>query len=175
MKNLVIVSLFVIIGCKSMQSVQENPIIDENANLVNTFEKSDLLKEPFVSWYSVNYDEYTPDPEIIAQIKPLWKGVTIKAFMGSWCRDSKREVPRFYKVLEQSGFKMKNLTFVGVNRQMKSPENQQEGLNIQRVPTFIFYKNGKEIGRYVEYPVDFLEKDILKILQEKGYVNPFEV
>lgn len=36
---------------------------------------------------------------------------------------------------------------------------------IERVPTFIFYKNESEIGRIIETPVETLEKDILNILK----------
>jgi len=45
-------------------------------------------------------------------------------------------------------------------------KNIKDGLNIStkiiRVPNFIFYKDEEEIGRYVEYPRESMEKDILK-------------
>ena len=37
-------------------------------------------------------------------------------------------------------------------------------MNIHRVPTFIIYKNGKEINRIVEEPVSTLEGDLKQIL-----------
>jgi hypothetical protein len=36
--------------------------------------------------------------------------------------------------------------------------------DIERVPTFIIYKEGKEIGRIIETPVQSLEADLQKIL-----------
>ena len=56
-----------------------------------------------------------------------------------------------------------------VNRDKKNPESDIEYLNIERVPTFIFYKTGgdgskKEIGRIIETPVRSLEEDLLDIL-----------
>ena len=94
--------------------------------------------------------------------------------MGTWCGDSKREIPRFYKVLKAAKFNVSNLEMIAVNRGKKTPDNLQKGLNIFRVPTFIFYKNGKEIGRYVEYPRVSLEKDILAIVTGKTYKHSYD-
>jgi hypothetical protein len=46
----------------------------------------------------------------------------------------------------------------------KSPVGEYEGLGIQRVPTFIFYKNNIEAGRIIENPATSLEQDIVNIL-----------
>ena len=97
------------------------------------------------------------------------------ATWGTWCGDSKRETPRFYKVMEAADFNFKkNFKLVAVNRGKKTPDNLQEGKNIIRVPTFIFYKKGKEIGRYVEYPRESMEKDFLKILKGEDYKHSYE-
>lgn len=173
MKKIFFLSMLLMISCKTKQMEDANPIVDEKGDLVGLFQQKDLLKEPFISWYTINYETYTPDSLILEEIKPLWKDVTIKGFIGTWCGDSKREVPRLYKVLTQSGFNLKNLTMIGLNREKKSPNNEQEKMNIERVPTFIFYRKGVEIGRYVEYTVQSLEQDILKILEGRGYVNPY--
>jgi thiol-disulfide isomerase/thioredoxin len=94
--------------------------------------------------------------------------------MGTWCGDSKRETPHFYKILELADFNFKNLDLVTVNRSKKTPDNLQEGLNILRVPTFIFYKKGEEIGRYVEYAKESLEEDMLKIVSGAAYKNAYD-
>ena len=46
--------------------------------------------------------EYKTDEEVIAKLKPIINNYTIKGFMGTWCGDSKRNVPRFYKILEET-------------------------------------------------------------------------
>jgi thiol-disulfide isomerase/thioredoxin len=102
------------------------------------------------------------------------KGYKIKGFMGTWCGDSKRETPRLYKILEEAGFDQKNLELITVNRSKKTPDNLQEGLDIIKVPTFIFYKNNKEVGRFVERVRESLEKDMLKIVTGKGYKHYYE-
>ena len=100
--------------------------------------------------------------------------------MGTWCGDSKREVPKFYKVLEAANFSENKLRVVGLNNGSKQykqgPNGEEKGLNIHRVPTFIVYnKKGKEVGRIVEHPVESLEADLLKICQGKSYEHKYQV
>ncbi len=51
----------------------------------------------------------------------------------------------------------------------QSPAHEEKGLNIIRVPTMIVYENNTEINRFIEYPVESLEKDLLKILKKQLY------
>jgi thiol-disulfide isomerase/thioredoxin len=160
------------IACKtSKQALTVTKDVD--GNLVGIAQKSDFEKAPHNTWFLKNYKDYTPDIAVINQLKPLLNNVKIKAVMGTWCGDSRRETPHFYKVLEAAGFDFKNLTMITVNRSKATPDNDQEGLEIERVPTFIFYKNGQEINRFVEYPRETLEKDFLRILQENGYKHSY--
>ena len=56
------------------------------------------------------------------------------------------------------------LTFIGVDNGKLSPIGDYEALEIQRVPTFIIYKNNLEAGRIIENPVTSLEQDMVNIL-----------
>jgi thiol-disulfide isomerase/thioredoxin len=95
--------------------------------------------------------------------------------MGTWCGDSKRETPRFFKIMEQADFDFdKNFKLIALNRLKRTPDNLQADYNIIRIPTFIFYRQGKELGRYVEYPRESMEKDILKILEGKPYKHSYD-
>jgi hypothetical protein len=51
----------------------------------------------------------------------------------------------------------------------QSPEHEERGLNILRVPTLIVYDNNNELNRFVEYPVESIEKDLLKMLSRLPY------
>lgn len=168
-------SIFIILLLLSSCSPKIQPTvgIDNNGYMVGLAQKSDFEKAPFSEWFNQEYNAYTTETQIINQIKPLLKGIKIKAVMGTWCGDSRREVPAFYKILDQCEFDYKNLVMITVDRTKKSPGNEQEGLEITNVPTFIFYKNGVEINRYVEYPRETLEKDILKILKGEGYKHSY--
>ena len=151
-----------------------SPTLDANGNLIGITAKSNFLVAPFNDWFNFNYENYELNTETIAMLKPLLKNVTIKAFMGTWCGDSQEQTPVFYKILDASDFQYQNLEMVAVDRTKKTPDNLQEGLNIFRVPTFIFYKNGTEIGRFVEYPRESVEEDMLKIVSGEAYKHSYE-
>lgn len=153
----------------------EKPTISAPSNLVGIISKEDFKQQPFKQWFDKNYNNYTLNNSVVKKIKKHINGVTIKAFLGTWCGDSKLEVPQFYKLLDTLNFDYKNLQMIAVNRDKKTPNNLQEGLNIIRVPTFIFYKNDVEIGRYVEFPRETLEKDIFKIISGKPYKHSYEI
>ena len=183
--------LLLLVSCSSTKTTTENtsPVpppppepkvekiyatVDDNGYLVGVADMEHFFQEPFNVWFTEAYDNYIPNPAVIEDIKPLLaEDITIKAFMGTWCGDSRREVPHFYKILSETNFDFGKLTMVAVDRQKTAPRHEQEGLNIMYVPTFIFYKNGVEINRIVEYPQDSLERDILSILKEEGYKNSY--
>ncbi|MEH6705595.1 MAG: thioredoxin family protein [Galbibacter orientalis] len=141
--------------------------------LVGYHTREDLEKEPHNEWFVNTYNEYKVAPEIINSLKPLVKNLEIKIFMGTWCSDSQREVPHFFKIMDEADYAYKNLTLITMTREKTTPENLEEGLNITNVPTFIFYKDGKEMNRIVEYTIETLEKDMLNILEGKEYKNPY--
>lgn len=161
------------------QSTAQASTLPQGARLINGHlsgiaQKSDFNQEPFATWFNPRYDAYALDEDTKKALKKGLKGVQIKAFMGTWCSDSKREVPQFYKMIDEVGFSDKNLTLVTVDRSKKEPVNLVSGNNIIRVPTFIFYRNGEEIGRYVERPRESLEADILKIVTGEPYKHSYE-
>lgn len=140
----------------------------ERVNLIGVSNREGLQQVPFNEWYEKYYSEYNPDPKVISKGKSKMKGVEVLAFLGTWCGDSKRGVPQFYKVMDEMGFDEKNLKMVSVSDSVeeykRSPNGEEEGLNIFRVPTFIFYKEGKEVGRIVETPTTSFEIDIAQIV-----------
>jgi thiol-disulfide isomerase/thioredoxin len=147
---------------------------DASGYLNGIANKESFQDDSFKRWFNSRQAEYTSDKETIARLTDALKGYTIKGFMGTWCGDSRRETPRFYKILEETNFDENYFELITVNRSKKTPDNLQEGFNIIRVPTFIFYKEGKEVGRYVEYPRETLEKDILKIVTGQAYKHSYD-
>ncbi|MDZ4794489.1 MAG: tetratricopeptide repeat protein [Bacteroidota bacterium] len=137
--------------------------------------KDSLLVDPFAKWFTVNYDSYQPNITAIATLKKQnLDNISIKIFFGTWCGDSKREVPRFLKLLSAISFPDKKIQLIGVGNGdslvKQSPQHEEAGLGIFRVPTFIIYKNGVETSRINEFPVFSLEKDLLSILGNQSYI-----
>lgn len=142
--------------------------------LVGKSVKNEIRQAPFSEWFTPNHDHYKPDPKTIEALKKHTDGITITIFMGTWCEDSQHQVPAFYKVLEQLGFDEKNVTLIITDRTKTTPDHLEKDKNITNVPTFIFYKNGKEIHRIVESPVANLESDMLKIISNQPYKHTYE-
>jgi len=167
--------LFVLLLLQFMTYAQaEKEVIHKPNLLIGLIIKEDLQKQPYADWFETNYNDYKIDTAVVKKIKEHLNGVSIKAFMGTWCEDSRYEIPQFYKVMEAAGFNDSNLELIAVDRSKKTPDNLHEGLDIIYIPTFIFFKNNIEIGRFVEYPRETLEKDILKIISGESYKHSYQ-
>ncbi|MGK0413315.1 MAG: thiol-disulfide isomerase/thioredoxin [Polaribacter sp.] len=147
---------------------------NDRGYLIGVANKSSFEDASFKPWFDSRYNEYTTDQKVIEQLKKEVNKFTIKGFLGTWCGDSRRETPRFYKILEETGFDQTYFELISVGRNKKTPDNLQAGFDIIRVPTFIFLKDGKEVGRFVEYPRETLEKDILKIVMGQPYKHSYD-
>jgi thiol-disulfide isomerase/thioredoxin len=147
--------------------------------LLGKIDKSGLEGDNYKSWFTKNHEDYQPNQTLVSQITSELKNYSITLFMGTWCGDSKAEVPKLYKVLEACNFPMEQLTVIAVSRQAdmykQSPQHEEKGLNIHRVPTVIFYKNGKEINRIVEHPIATFEEDILNIITVNDYKSNYQI
>ncbi|WP_010228007.1 thioredoxin family protein [Gillisia marina] len=141
--------------------------------LVGEFDKADLEQEAFSKWFNEGYNEFNPSAEAMATIKKNINDYEIVAFMGTWCPDSRRETPKVYKILDEAGYNMSKLTFYGVNRQKTTTDNIEKEFDLNRVPTVIFLKDGKEVNRFVEYPRESIEEDFAKIVSGEDYMNSY--
>ena len=120
--------------------------------------------EGYPGWERLRGQGYSPDPAAIASIREQAAGVEVLVFIGTWCPDSKRHVPRFLKIVDQAGLSESQLRLYGVDRAIDDGGGHATRWNIQRVPTFIFLHQGRELGRVVENPSGTLEGDIARIL-----------
>ncbi len=173
-KTIYILATIVLTACASPKKISATK--NDKGNLVGIATKTDFEQEPYASeWFNDYYDYYETDKQTVAELKPYLKNVTIKGFMGTWCGDSQREIPNFYKILDEVNYNYNNLELVTVDRKKKA-QGLEKGYDIKRVPTFIFYKDGKEIGRFVEHTVNgnSLEHDMLQIVSEKGYKHAYQ-
>lgn len=164
-------------GCKAQTKpimTSETTTVQTNEMLVGKQSKEELLKLPYNLWYNPNYENYKPSTATLAELKKHLNDVSITVFMGTWCEDSQQQVPGFYKILETLQFDNSKVTLITVDKSKTTPELFEKGLNITNVPTFIFYKNGKELHRIVEHPVETLEKDMLKIVTGQPYRHAYE-
>ena len=155
---------------------QTEPQAQEELNdtLIGAINRQDLEQAPFDSWFDPMYKSFKPNEEALNTIQKNIKDYEIKMFMGTWCADSQREVPKFYKILELTDYDLNRLEVQAVKEDKTLPNEAEKEYNILYVPTIIFYKDGEEVGRFVEYPQEELEEDIANIVSGKEYTHSYD-
>ncbi len=133
--------------------------------LIGTATKSVFSDSNFSDWFTKEYSTYKVDTNTIKSIGNKVNDKKIKIVLGTWCSDSRREVPRMLKILDIIGFPQNSLSLVFVDRTKKGIADETKGLDIKRVPTIIISKDKKELGRIIETPIETLEKDLTKIIK----------
>ncbi|WP_205512881.1 thioredoxin family protein [Longitalea arenae] len=153
---------------------------DKRGNLIllGKSSRERLARAPFDVWFTKNFEAYLVDSSTAVQLKPLLKHKQFLLFMGTWCGDSRREVPRIYKILDYCQVKPSQIQLINLNNSdtayKQSPGHEERGLNILRVPTLVIYEDGREWGRIVESPVLSLEKDMLAIVSGAPYEHKYK-
>lgn len=182
MNKILILLAVISIGCGNTvnKSTNENMNTEDKTSniqkdmLLGEFHKEDLQQKPFSSWFEPRYSNFSPRPEAMETINENIEDYEIKVLMGTWCGDSKREIPKLLKILDNSDFDYKNIEMVAVDYNKTTPSKIEEELNVHRVPTIIFYKDGKEVNRFVEYTQgESLEEDIAKIVSGETYKDSY--
>lgn len=129
------------------------------------FTKQELATDPAFPWYIQNKQGFKPDSNAVEALKLHGKSIYILAFGGTWCGDTKSLLPKFYALTEEAALAEDHVTLIGVDRSKKTLYHLTEAFNVTNVPTFIVLKNGKEIGRVVEYgKYGLIDKEIGEII-----------
>lgn len=176
---LTVIACIYISGCHTQKAVTSPGLnaesIDPRGNvmLLGKSTKQRLQQEPFDSWFNKNYADYRIDSNAASILRPSLQNKRFVIFMGTWCGDSRQEVPKIYRLLDYCGVRESNIELINLNIYdsvyKQSPTREEKGLNIHRVPDLLVYENGKEIGRIIEKPVISWEKDLLAIVRGEKY------
>ncbi|MFA5417687.1 MAG: thioredoxin family protein [Bacteroidales bacterium] len=166
MKNWFLI-LLIAIGFLGYGQTVNKVILDPTINkevMIGYCNKSGLEKGVFADYFNRGFEKYNPSKKYIDRLKPVIDKVEFTVVMGTWCGDSQLQVPRFYKILSELGYSDKRVKLIGVDHNISAILVDIKDLNIERVPTFILYKNGLEIGRIIETPAKSMEKNLWSII-----------
>lgn len=156
----------------SQSSSQENHfnfIIKENI-LVGKIPITYLLEsDSSFIWFKENINKYKVKDSLALKIKPIISDIKMEVYLGTWCGDTKRMLPKFIKILDYVNYDLATVNFYALDHQKKGLNGIERKNNILYVPTIIFYRNGKEINRIVENHVKSVEADMLNILTNNNY------
>jgi hypothetical protein len=117
-------------------------------------------------WQNV-YIQSEVDEGLVEAMAYKIENLRIDVYFAFWCGDSKNNVPPFLKII--SGIERFNVN-IPVNyyyverKPNKETKYYVEEFKVERVPTFIFYKNDKEIGRITENPKRSVIEDMIEII-----------
>src|SRR5438270_6445528 len=79
------------------------------------------MVEATPEWMQAEVDA-KPEPAAAKALAAVEPGAEVTVFLGTWCGDSRREVPRFWKALDAAGGSVPfQLRYVAVDRQKKEP------------------------------------------------------
>lgn len=166
MKPFILLCLFLLTSGASM--AQLKTVIDEKHGtpmLVGSCTR-EAFSDTSYAWFTTGYDAYVPDSNAVKQLAPLLSDLKITIVMGTWCDDSKEQVPHFFKLIDDLRFDENQIHIICVDRNKKGFADEVTELKIEKVPTFIFYKSDTEIGRIIETPEKSLESHLLSILKK---------
>lgn len=162
--------LFMSFTIKELRAQEINQTIYDSVRnrevLIDFVTKEGLQTGEFAEYFQDEYQAYIPEEKIITDLKLKLNHFEIVIVLGSWCYDSKIQVPHFLKILDATAYPEENLLMIAVDSKKQASGLDITAYDIERVPTFIIYKEGQEIGRIIESPLQSLEADLQKILEQ---------
>jgi thiol-disulfide isomerase/thioredoxin len=155
MKKIILASAMVlaILGSINAQTPYTNTMNEKKETILNGIITKYAIanNEALKTWYGTNQASYKPDAAVLAAMEAAKSKVQFVVFGGTWCEDTQFILPRFFKLQEQAGIADNSISFYGVDRAKKTLGNLNDAFKITNVPTIIVMKDGKEVGRVVEY------------------------
>ena len=154
-----LIAATVLTTCSVQRKTEKQP---EHMELGTTTRAA--IETPQYPWFDTSYSVYQPKSEMLEDMDAQLDSLSFLVVFGTWCSDSKREVPRFFKILDRLKFPTDRITMYGVDRSIKSPQGIPQQFHITKVPTIVVLHGGTEIGRIIESPKTTLEFDLMEIL-----------
>jgi thiol-disulfide isomerase/thioredoxin len=147
-------------------SVTVKPAAPEEAALVGPTTREKVEASP--EWVRAEVDA-KPDAGAAQALGTVEPGAEVTVFLGTWCGDSRREVPRLWKALDAEGGAVPfQIRYVGVDHDKKQPVDLIKENDVRYLPTFIVRRGGHEVGRIVETSPHGVEQDLLALLTGKA-------
>ena len=149
-------------GCAETKKITPGPVAalklyetlpdaTEKKTLRGILTKDQITADTAFNWYAENLKYFKPDADAVKNIQAKADKISIVIFGGTWCHDTQQLLPKYLATLQAAGFPDNRLTLIGVDRAKTTVGDLQKPFNITNVPTVIVMKEGKEVGRIIEY------------------------
>jgi len=154
--------VLIISACQTNKQYQV--IKTKNETIMNgRISRAELEASKEIPWLKTNYNEAKPYLPHLNILKPIASEIKVIIVAGNWCSDTQRELPRFLKIADEIGMKATQYDMYFVDRSKKCSAINTDVLQITNVPTFIFFKDGKEFGRIIENTKNSFEEDLINL------------
>jgi thiol-disulfide isomerase/thioredoxin len=169
MKRLIVIAIVLFSVQVAVAQTEISHDASGNKILKGFITKQELATDTAFTWFAQNQQGYTPDPKALQLLKANRDSLNIIAFGGTWCGDTKYILPKFFVLADAAGLPQEKITLLGVDHSKKTIQHLSEAFGITNVPTIIVMKNGKEIGRVVEYGhTGLFDKDLAELLSKNN-------
>lgn len=162
----VLLSLLLVFICMNTKAQDFKKVVDgEDTLYVGKINFDVLEQESAFTWFNQPAKKYKPNKKAINYLKANLYKYKLVTVLGTWCSDSHDLVPKLYKVLNASEYPLSEHIMIAVDLEKKGMSGEEEEYDIHHVPTFILYKNHKEVGRIVESVNTSVEEDLMAIIK----------
>jgi thiol-disulfide isomerase/thioredoxin len=124
---------------------------DGSKVLKGLLNRADIESDTSFKWFKENMKFGQADASAVSAFQKNASKFQMVVFCGTWCEDTQNLLPVFYRLIDKSGYPDSSITLISVDRAKTSLYNLHNLFHIVDVPTFIVMKDGKEVGRVVEY------------------------
>lgn len=159
-------------GCASRGPAGEEPLEPVLLGPLSRAEIEAALPE----WVAAQV-EAEPDAGEALRLAEAPPHSRVTVYLGTWCSDSRRELARFWRALDEGGGEpFLEVGYVGVGREKDEPAELLAGVDLVRVPTFVVEVDGCEVGRVVEESPRGIEVDLAALLagEASGLITTLE-
>jgi hypothetical protein len=130
--------------------------------LKGKIEMKTLMNDSAFAWFYTGVNGYQPNDNMLNYIKDNRGKFNIVAVVGTWEEQSRVLLPALYKIMILGGSPDEQVLTYGADEKLQSDAPQD--YKIKKLPTFILFREGKEIGRVSGEVGESLESDMAKIL-----------
>lgn len=167
--------LLATVACTSSPSSRSKSEVpyEELPEVLGEIDQSAILAE--VPDWTEARDEADVDLDTARRLAEVPPGASVTVYLGTWCSDSRREVSRLWRVLDELDSDEKatglpfEVSYVGVDREKMEPSELVSGLDLLYVPTMVVRRGPLEVGRIVEVPLVSVEQDLASLLHGEAF------
>lgn len=118
--------------------------------------------------FKKNAQIYYTNKEVIKQLRGVKDKITVITVLGTWSPYSQTEAARFLRIVDEAKNPRISVTIYAVDEKLQDKESIAMRFKVDTLPTMIFLRDGKELGRIVEQPKTTLEAEMLAMMTSKG-------